>query len=597
MTHLARSIALSACLFLAIVHSAAAQGGKYHEAPTVAEQVKAGKLPPVEQRLPEQPLVVPVVEKVGEYGGVWRRAFLGPADANNYVRVVYDGLFRFTPDGAEIEPKIAAGAKSSADFKVWTILLRKGARWSDGAPFTADDIVFWYKDVLLNKDLMPSLPSWIRNADGTAANVEKVDDYTVRFTYDRPATLFLTEVANQDGADGGYAMFLPAHYLKKFHPAYTAKEEVDRLAQSVSFKTWTELFLSRATLSQNPERPTMAAWMPMSRVSDPVFTLRRNPYYIGVDTAGNQLPYIDEVRFTYFADQQALNLAAIAGNFDMQARHIQMTNYPVLKEQEKNGKYRVLTWPTFGGADAVVNFNMTYKADPEIGKLINTKDFRVALSIAINRDEIKELVFLGLGEARQGVPAPWHPYFPGKEWATKHTEFNRDEANKMLDALGLTKRDAQGIRLMANGKPATIELSVVPAFGAWPDVAQLIARGLGGGRHQDGGADPRARAALQDERGERADGLDLERGHHGVSVHGQRQVRSAQYADADAGAALHALAAVGRQGRRGADRADQADHAACRYGANRRARRSGAGGAGAVPHLGGQRVRDRHSRA
>ena len=147
--------------------------------------MKAGKLPPVEQRLPEQPLVVPVVEKIGEYGGVWRRAFLGPADANNYVRVVYDALFRFTPDGAKIEPKIAAGAKSSADFKVWTILLRKGSRWSDGAPFTADDILFWYKDVLLNKDLTPSLPGWIRNADGTAAKVEKVDDYTVRFTYDR----------------------------------------------------------------------------------------------------------------------------------------------------------------------------------------------------------------------------------------------------------------------------------------------------------------------------------------------------------------------------------------------------------------------------
>ena len=474
----ATAATLAVCLVAIIARPALAdaQSGKFQEAPALAEQVKAGKLPPVEQRLPEQPLVVPVVEKVGEYGGVWRRAFLGPADANNYVRVVYDGLFRFTPDGAEIEPKIAVGAKSSGDFKVWTILLRKGARWSDGAPFTADDIVFWYKDVLLNKDLMPSLPSWIRNADGTAANVEKVDDYTVRFTYDRPATLFLTEVANQDGADGSYAMFLPAHYLKKFHPAYTAKEDLDRLAQSVSFKTWTELFLSRATLYQNPERPTMAAWMPISRVSDPVFTLRRNPYYIGVDTAGNQLPYIDEVRFTYFADQQALNLAAIAGNFDMQARHIQMTNYPVLKEQEKNGKYRVLTWPTFGGADAVVNFNMTYNADPEIGKLIRTKDFRVALSIAINRDEIKESVFLGLGEPRQGVPAPWHPYFPGKEWAAKHTEFNRDEANRMLDALGLTKRDAQGIRLMANGKPATIELSVVPAFGAWPDVAQLVAR-------------------------------------------------------------------------------------------------------------------------
>jgi peptide/nickel transport system substrate-binding protein len=475
---MAFAAALVACVIVSVAQSAPAeaQSSKFNESPALAEQVKAGKLPPVEQRLPEQPLVIPVVEKVGEYGGVWRRAFLGPADANNYVRVVYDGLFRFTPDGAEIEPKIAAGAKSSADYKTWTILLRKGARWSDGAPFTSDDIIFWYKDVLLNKDLMPSLPSWIRNADGSAAKVEKVDDYTVLFTYNEPATLFLSEVANQDGPDLTYAMFQPAHYLKKFHPAYTAKEDVDRLAQAASFKTWTELFAAKATPAQNPERPTMAAWIPVTRVSDPVFTLRRNPYYIGVDTAGNQLPYIDEVRFTYFADQQALNLAAIAGNFDMQARHIQMTNYPVFKEQEKSGKYRVITWPTFGGSDAVVGFNMTYKADPEIGKLIGTKDFRVALSLAINREQIKESVFLGLGEARQGVPAPWHPYFPGKEWATKYTEFNRDAANRMLDQLGLSKRDAQGIRLMANGKPATIEISVVPAFGAWPDVAQLVAR-------------------------------------------------------------------------------------------------------------------------
>ena len=472
------ALVVSACWLLVIAQSgpSAAQSSKYHEAPALAELVKAGKLPPVEQRLPEQPLVVPVVEKIGEYGGTWRRAFLGPADANNYVRVVYDSLYRFSPNGADIEPHLAAGATSSPDFKVWTIQLRKGARWSDGVPFTADDILFWYKDVMLNKDLTPVLPTWLENADGGAVRVEKVDDNTVRFTYDRPATLFLYEIANQDGPDQSYAMFLPAHYLKQFHPAYTPKEQVEKLAQAASFKSWSQLFATRAAPSQNPDRPTMAAWLPVSRVSDPVFTLRRNPYYIGVDTAGNQLPYIDEVRFTYFADQQALNLAAIAGDFDMQARHIQMTNYPVLKEQEKNGKYRVLIWPTFGGSDAVVAFNLTYTADPVLGKLLATKDFRVALSYAINRDEIKESVFLGLGEARQAVPAPWHPYFPGKEWATKYTEFKPDEANKMLDALGLDKRDAQGIRLMANGKPLMIEINVVPAFGAWPDVGQLVAQ-------------------------------------------------------------------------------------------------------------------------
>src|SRR5262249_11763233 len=152
------AIALTAVLALAVWASSAtpaAAQAKYKESPILAEMVKAGKLPPVEQRLPADPLVIPVVEKPGQYGGVWRRAFLGPADFNNYVRVVYDALARFSPDGAKIEPKIAAGWQASPDFKVWTIRLRKGARWSDGAPFTADDIVFWHKDVILNKDLTP----------------------------------------------------------------------------------------------------------------------------------------------------------------------------------------------------------------------------------------------------------------------------------------------------------------------------------------------------------------------------------------------------------------------------------------------------------
>ncbi len=460
---------------LAVGETALAQG-KYKEAPSLADLVKAGKLPSVDKRLPENPLVVPVVEKTGEYGGVWRRAFLGPADSNNYVRVVFNSLFRFSPDGAKIEPKIAESAEPSADFKVWTIKLRKGSKWSDGQPFGADDILFWYNDVLLNKELTPTLPGWIKNPDGSAAKVEKVDDNTVRFTYAAPATLFLTAVANQDGADRTFAMFLPAHYLKKFHPTYTPKADVETAAKAAGFKTWTELFANKNAPPENPERPTMAAWAPTSRASDPVFTLKRNPYYIGVDKDGNQLPYTDEVRFTYFADVQALNLAAIAGNFDMQERHIIMTNYPVLKDQEKTGKYRVITWPTFGGADAVIAINQTYTADPEMGKVMAHKDFRVALSLAINRDQIKESVFLGLGEPRQPVPAPWHPYYPGDEWAKKWTAFDKAQANKMLDGIGLSKKDANGIRLLPSGKPATIEISVVPAFGAWPDVALLVSK-------------------------------------------------------------------------------------------------------------------------
>jgi len=336
--------------------------------------------------------------------------------------------------------------------------------------------VFWYKDVVLNKDLTPVVPAWVRNGDGTPAVVEKVDAQTVRFVYKQAATLFLTALANSDGGDRTYAVFLPAHYLKKFHPSYAKKEDIDKAVQAAGFKTWPELFAARNAPFENPERPTMAAWTPVTRVSDQVFTLRRNPYFVGVDPDGNQLPYLDEVRFTFFADVQALNLAAIAGELDMQERHIQMTNYPVFKENEKSGKYRVITWPTFGGSDAVIAFNLSYKADPELGKLMASKDFRVALSYAVNRDQIRESVFLGLGESRQAIPAPWHPYFPGDEYAKKYTQYKPEDANKMLDALGLAKRDASGIRLMSNGKPVSLELSVVPAFAAWPDVAQLVAK-------------------------------------------------------------------------------------------------------------------------
>src|SRR5438552_17431448 len=188
--------AMSIALLVSLMGTASAQPTKFQEAPVLAEQVKAGKLPPVDKRLPSDPRVVPVVERAGQYGGVWRRAFLGPADSNNYVRVVYDALVRFSPDGAKIEPKIAAGWESSKDFRIWTIKLRQGARWSDGAPFTADDIVFWYQDVLRNKDLVQVISFWLRDADGTTATVEKVSPTAVRWTYKQPNTLLLTALAN-----------------------------------------------------------------------------------------------------------------------------------------------------------------------------------------------------------------------------------------------------------------------------------------------------------------------------------------------------------------------------------------------------------------
>ena len=372
-------------------------------------------------------------------------------------------------------------------------------------------------------------------------------------------------------------MFLPAHYLKKFHPAYTAKDDIDKPGAGRRLQDLDRAVRQRAT--RRRRIPSVRPWRPgcrSSRVSDPVFTLRRNPYYVGVDTDGNQLPYIDEVRFTYFADAQALNLAAIAGNFDMQERHIQMTNYPVLKEQEKTGKYRVITWPTFGGADAVIAINLTYTADPEMGKLMADEglphravardqprpDQGVACSSAwARRARACRRRGIRTSRARSGRRST------PSSIATRPTRCSTASAS--------TRRTPQGIRLMPNGKPATIEISVVPAFGAWPDVAQLVAKDWEAvGIKTIVQIRERALHFKMNENNELMAEIwneDTTR----VPVHRQRQVRPAQCADPDAWGRCGAAGtrpAARRASSRSADEAHRRDR---RQGAHRRA-----GGAG-----------------
>ena len=455
------------------------EGGTFNEAPSLAALVEAGDLPPVGERLPDNPLIVPVVEQIGQYGGTLRRGFLGPSDHNNYVRVVYDALVRNSPDGSEVTPHIVASWDSNEDFSAWTLHLRPGTKWSDGEPLTTADIMFWYNDILLNEDLSASIPIWMQNSDGTVATVEAEDETTITWTYDVPNTAFLLELANKDGADLTISnlAYAPAHYLQQFHASYADEAELQAAVEEAGFDTWVELFSQKALVPTNADRPSTAAWMPDgSTVADQVFRLTRNPYYIGVDPAGNQLPYIDNVEFTFFADKQTLNTAAAQGQIDMQGRHIDMSSYPTLKQNEEANNYHVVTWPTFGGSDAAITFNQSYVANPEIGDLMRTQDFRVALSYAIDREAIKELAFLGLGEARQAVPAPNHPYYPGDEYAQMYTEFDPDTANEMLDSIGLTEKDAEGFRTLPSGERLEIEISVVPAFGNWPDVAQIVAQ-------------------------------------------------------------------------------------------------------------------------
>ena len=451
----------------------------YQEAPLLAEQVAAGQLPPVEERLPQNPLVVAVDQEIGEYGGVLRRGFTGPGDHNNYTRWAYDSLLRFSVDGSEIVPHIIESWEASEDFHTWTLHLRPGMKWSDGHPFTADALLFYYEAVLQNEDLTPSTPVWIANSDGTLAEMTAPDEYTVQVSFDFPYTLFPLELTFRDGGDRTLAAHLPGHYLQQFHPDYADQADIDRMVSEAGLSDWTQLFMQKGIITDNPDRPSTAAWVPyQSSVSDQIFTLRRNPYYIGVDSAGNQLPYIDEIQFRFFSDVESLNFAAVAGELDMQDRHIQLTNYPVLVENGDRSGYHVVTWPTFGGNDAALWVNQQYTINPELGEVLANRDFRIALSLGIEREEIRESAFLGLGEIRQPVAAPWHPYYPGDEYAFQYTEYDPERANELLDSIGLT-RGANGERTLPSGAPLRLEISVVPAFGPWPDVAQLVAADWG----------------------------------------------------------------------------------------------------------------------
>lgn len=451
----------------------------YQEAPILAEQVAAGTLPPVEERLPQNPLVIAVDQEIGEYGGALRRGFTGPGDHNNYTRWSYDSLLRFSVDGSEIVPHIIESWEASEDFHTWTLRLRPGMKWSDGHPFTADALLFYYEAVLQNEDLTPSTPVWIANSDGTLAEMTAPDEHTVQVTFDFPYTLFPLELTFRDGGDRTLAAHLPGHYLQQFHPDYADQADIDRMVSEAGLSDWTQLFMQKGIITDNPDRPSTAAWVPFqSSVSDQIFTLRRNPYYLGVDSAGNQLPYIDEIQFRFFSDVESLNFAAVAGELDMQDRHIQLTNYPVLVENGDRSGYHVVTWPTFGGNDAALWVNQQYTINPELGEVLANRDFRIALSLGIEREEIRESAFLGLGEIRQPVAAPWHPYYPGDEYAFQYTEYDPARANELLDGIGLT-RGANGERTLPSGAPLRLEISVVPAFGPWPDVAQLVASDWG----------------------------------------------------------------------------------------------------------------------
>ena len=442
---------------------------KFGEAPALTELVKAGKLPPVEQRLPQEPMVIKPLRSVGKYGGTWRRGFLGPGDSENGNRVrSSDKLLFWDVNGTRIAPNVAKGWETSADGRKTTLFLRKGMKWSDGAPFTADDFMFWYQDMYQNKDLIKS-PAPELATNGKPGRISKVDETTVQFEFDDPHFLFASQLAGDTQVGGGQSrlqseerelgLYAPAHYLKQFLPKYSSVESLNEKAKAAGFDNWAQVFKIKSDWRLNPEVPTISAWRMVQPINSQTWVLERNPYFWTIDTEGNQLPYLDKVQLTLAENPEVINLRAIAGEYDYMERFIDLAKLPVFLENAARSKYKVHLDPGFNGSDSELKFNFAYRLDPEIQKWFANLEFRRALALGIDRDQINEAFFLGLGVTGTPIPADNIPESPGKDYRQRWATLDVAKANAMLDAVGLKKKDAEGFRMRTdNGERLRLQI-------------------------------------------------------------------------------------------------------------------------------------------
>jgi len=441
-------------VLILIIQVLPVNAASYKEAPGLASLVSQGKLPPVQERLPKNPLVVTPVKKIGEYGGTLRTAGLSRTD---YIfRLIgYDGLVRWSIDFRKIMPGLAESWVVGDKGKSYILKLRQGVKWSDGKPFTADDLVFWYNDVLLNKDLTPRPFSWL-TTNGQIVIMKKLSDYSVKFTFSEPNSMFLDYLATPDGV----SLLVPAHYMRQFHPKYTAQEELSTKLKAEGYQQWTQLFLAKNDVFRNPDRPTLNAWVVASPPSETQrIVYERNPYYWKVDPDGKQLPYIDRVVQDIIVNPEVISMKAMSGELDFIDSLVfaSLKDLPMFLENREKGGYRIIR-TTAAGTNSVetICFNMNHQ-DPALKPIITDKRFHYALSSAINRKEIIDMVYFGLTEPRQPSPLPGSKFYY-EPLTNAYIKYDPSLANKLLDEMGLSKKDKDGFRLRPDGKLLTITI-------------------------------------------------------------------------------------------------------------------------------------------
>lgn len=439
---------------------AAVPSGSYREAPMLTELVARGELPPVDDRLPAEPALLEPIESVGQYGDT---LFVQATDNSPWgdlqeetERGSYLGRFRF--DRLEVEGNLAKGFEQAEDDKSITIFLRPGAKWSDGAPFTADDILFMYEDMHWHDEVETWM--WLPQA----RRVVKIDDYTVRLETDEPYPVLTLKMAEPAGGD--WHSYYPKHYLQKWHIRYNP--DANALAKEEGFDSWDEAF--RHHFWWNPRQdmnfPTMQPWViTQSNTTNKVH--ERNPYYWKVDSQGQQLPYVDRLITNEIPpDQPEIRLLkVINGEVDLGLRPWfgNVDDIPVVIENAEKAGYTVYRYSVGTVASGGLVIPKFEHPDPKVSALMFDRNFRQALSHAINRERILQVIFKGFGKPRQFSLPGIGPQFQTpegeafiEEWGQSYIEYDPELAKRLLDEAGIRDRDGDGWREYPDGSELDI---------------------------------------------------------------------------------------------------------------------------------------------
>ena len=442
---------------------------QFAESPMMTERVNAGQLPPLAERLPAEPLVIEPIE-IGQYGGIMRvgdmSTDLGGYDTNWVIGIEQHWL-RLTPDLTGTEPNMAKRVDVSEDKTTYTLHMRKGMKWSDGQPCTSADMMFLYEDWFMNKEITPTLAIEFRPGDKPMV-VTAPDDVTIQIKFAVAHPRFLvSHLAHVYGWWAGE--LLPRHYLEPFHLKYNPNADAE--AKAEGFATWVERLNDKNNQAINIERPRLGAMIPIESTPTGV-RFERNPYFWMVDSQGNQLPYLDGAEMERLQAIENYHAKIVTGGFDFAAGNASVLNYASYEASAQTAGYTVRRWSSGRGGENFFQLNISWP-DPELRTIHQDVRFRQALSLAINRTEMNDLLFFGAAVPRQMTVLPNSAFFK-EEYAQASAAYDPDQANALLDELGLTRPGEGQTRQLPSGKPLQYAFDYFNGEGPKTETLELV---------------------------------------------------------------------------------------------------------------------------